>query len=240
MTGDEIVGFLSELEWRILISGTDADNQAKLNAYAYALDGLPEHIRCAIVDRIQTNGLNEATAIHRMIMHTNRGYTGISLYLETVDAFLKINSLGEPNKHVSEVEMAQSNIADDADALDLCDLNSDDIEPHHYELLVAAHLLGALGVHDYHFRVKHDYHIQLELLRENIHNVMNNLSVVLSQNYKLVPSPSVAPLAVFFGNHPEVDPERVIRIVVERDSFNKGFTDALIENSVATLDTGIL
>jgi hypothetical protein len=240
MSGQEIVDLIVALEKDERIVDKMPSSDSTIKDFAYSITKSPDHVRRAIGDRILSNGVDEASAIRRAIMASDHGHASISFYLESVEAILRINSYRPQSKYTPAVQVAQSIIASIVDELDMSALDGDELEPRHHQLIVAAHLLSQIDVNPHNFRFPHDYHVAVETMRANLEALMNNLDVLLAQNYQLVPTTSVVGLAVCIVTHPEIDPQRIIRVVLERGSFTPDLIDAMLKTNAVPLDLGVL
>lgn len=246
MSGQEIVDLIVALEKDERI--VDKMHPAKsavffenaIRDFAYSVNNFPDRVRRAIGDRILSNGVDEASAIRRAIMASDHGHASISFYLESVEAILRVISYRPQSKYTPAVQVAQSIIASIVEELDMSVLDGDELEPRHHQLIVAAHLLSQIDVNPHNFRFPHDYHVAVETMRENLDALMDNLDVLLAQNYQLVPTTSVVGLAVCIVTHPEIDPQRIISMVLERGSFAPDLIDAMIKTNAVPLDRGVL
>lgn len=246
MTGEEIAGLIVALEKderiadKMPLARSAVFFENAIRDFSYSVDKFPDHIRRAIGDRIQVSGVDEASAIRRAIMASDHGYASIAFYLESVESFVQINSYGEQSKYTPPVQAAQSAIASWVEQLEMVELAGHELEERHHRLIVAAHLLGKLDVSPHNFRVQHDYHVALEMLRTHLPSLLERLDVVISQDYKLVPTMAVAGLAVCIATHPEIDPERIIRTVSERGVFSPDIIESIMQGDAVPLDNGVL
>lgn len=247
MSGQEIVDLIMALEKDENIVDKMPPAKAAIfvfeNAirdFAYSVNKFPDCIRHAISERIRTNGVDEASAIRRAIMASDHGHASVSFYLESVEEVVRINSYGPQSRHTPAVQVAQAIIASIVGELDMSGLSGDELEPRHHQLIVAAHLLSRLDINAHNFRFPHDYHVAVETVRANLGALMGGLDVLLAQDYRLVPTTSVAGLAVCIVTHPEIDPQRIIRVVLERGSFAPDLIDAMMKTNAVPLDCGVL
>jgi hypothetical protein len=240
MSGQEIVDLIVALEKDERIVDKMPAFASTIKDFAYSVNEFPDHIRRTIGDRITANGVDEASAIRRAIMASDHGHASISFYLESVETILRINSYRQQSRYTPAVQVAQSIIASIVDEMGMGDLDGDELEPRHHQIIVAAYLLNQIDVNSHNFRFPHDYHVAVETMRENLDALMKNLDVLLVQDYKLVPTNSVAGLAVCIATHPEIDPQRIFHAVLERGSFVPELMDAMMETNAVPLDRGVL
>lgn len=176
-----------------------------------------------------------------MIMAKQREHNTVKAYLGTIDDVLKIETFSKKQQFLSPVEAAQSSILELIESLHLSTMDSSSITDYHYRLIVAAHFLKRIDdVDQRNFDTPHEFHMCLELIRDNYHAMMGNLERVMNQDYRLVFTPSIAPLAVALANHPEVSTERIMRIINERSHVSLGLIDSILQGDSLPLDSGVL
>lgn len=240
MSGDDIVALIESMEVKLSSSGEHRYDHRRISDYAYAINQFPDDIRRKIVERIVLNGAHEAIAIRSAIMLNKNGYRSIAIYLNTVDAFIAINACDDHGRSAAPFETAQYEIGEYAAELGVDRVRDSRLEPRHYELVIAAHLMRKFGI-DKSFPLVHDYHVQLELLRSNLSAIMENIAVVLPVGKDAhVPSASVASVAVCLGRNPHFDPERLLAVIDERGGFEPEIIDIMADDGPVPLDSGVL